>query len=339
MNRDLIAAVMDFIDEVTFWIYGGRGGDGCVSFRREKFVPKGGPDGGDGGDGGSVVLHVDSNISTLTDHRHKKKYAAGNGGRGKGKKMTGKKGMDIVVRVPPGTLVIDEDNNHVLCDLKEKGQVFIGARGGKGGRGNTHFATSTRQAPERADAGKAGEARHLRLELKILADVGLVGLPNAGKSTLLSRISSAKPKIADYPFTTLVPQLGIVRYGEYQTFVVADIPGLIEGAHSGKGLGDRFLRHIERTSLLLYMIDSTSESIEKVYHLLNDELKKYDSALVKKKKMLALTKIDLLTNLERKSLPKNIDRVPCFPVSSITGEGIQICIQGLAGLVREIKNG
>lgn len=330
---------MDFIDEVTFWVYGGRGGDGCVSFRREKYVPKGGPDGGDGGNGGSVVLSVDSNISTLTDHRHRKKYSAGHGGRGKGKKMNGKKGIDIDIRVPPGTLVIDMESGHVLCDLREKGQKFVAVRGGRGGRGNTHFVSSTRQAPERADSGGEGEARQLRLELKILADVGLVGLPNAGKSTLLSRISSAKPKIADYPFTTLVPQLGIVCYGEYQNFVVADIPGLIEGAHIGKGLGDRFLRHIERTSSLLYLIDSTSENIEHVYHLLNNELKEYDKSLIKKKKLLTLTKVDLLSAEDRKSLPRSIDGIPCLPVSSVTGEGIQTCIKALAELIGEKQHG
>ncbi|MCJ7813283.1 GTPase ObgE, partial [bacterium] len=247
---------MDFVDEVSFWVYGGQGGDGCVSFRREKFIPKGGPDGGDGGDGGHVILCVNSNISTLMDLRHRKRYQAGSGKRGMGKKMHGKRGENITVQVPQGTLVFDIESHLLLEDLKYPGQEYIVARGGKGGRGNSRFATSTRQAPDFAEKSTPPEHHHLKLELKLLADVGLLGLPNSGKSTLLSKVSSARPKIADYPFTTTVPNLGIVYYENFKSFVVADIPGIIEEAHSGKGLGDRFLRHAERCRVLVFLIEA-----------------------------------------------------------------------------------
>ena len=330
---------MDFVDELTFWAHGGKGGDGCVSFRRERFVPKGGPDGGDGGDGGSVILNVNTNLTTLFDLRHRKKYTAESGARGKGKRMNGKNGKNTIIRVPKGTLVIAQETGEILGDLKEKDQKLIVAKGGRRGKGNARFATPTWQAPDFAEKGAEGEKSHLRLELKLLADVGLVGFPNAGKSKLLSRISAAKPKIADYPFTTLVPNLGIVSYNEYRSFVVADIPGLIKGAHLGKGLGDRFLRHIERTSILLFLIDSTSECIDDVYNLLIHELENYDRSLIEKPGILALSKVDLLSEDAQHKLPQKIHQIDCFPISAVTGAGIQNLIDAIVSHLSEPKHG
>jgi GTP-binding protein len=313
---------MDFIDEVTFWVHGGRGGNGCMSFRREKFVPKGGPDGGDGGKGGDVILRVNPAISTLFDYRHRNRYKAGNGGHGKGKKMAGRDGRTIELPVPPGTLVYDGETGEILFDLTYKNQAVVVAKGGHGGRGNVHFKTSSFQAPETAEPGQPGESRFIRLELKLLADIGLVGEPNVGKSTLLSRISAAKPKIADYPFTTLAPNLGIVRYGENRHFVAADIPGLIEGAHRGKGLGDQFLRHVERTRVLVFLIDAQSENHTRTYRMLFDELMQFDPSLVDKPRVVGLSKIDLVPQEERKKLTRKIDGQICHPFSGVTGEGV-----------------
>ena len=302
-----------------------------MSFRREKYVPKGGPDGGDGGDGGKVVLRVNRSLSTLGDLRHRKRYRAGNGANGKGKRKYGKKGEDIVIPVPPGTMVYDLDEGALLADLKAENQECIVAGGGKGGRGNTWFATPTWQTPDRAEEGLAGESRRVKLELKLLADVGLVGFPNAGKSTLLSRISSARPKIADYPFTTLIPNLGIVSYEEFKSFVVADIPGLIEGAHRGKGLGDRFLRHIERTRLLVFLIEACSEDVRLEYQTLLKELKLFDAALLKKPRIVAFSKIDILSKKERSLLPRSMDGKTPLRVSAVTGEGIQTLVGTVGG--------
>jgi GTPase len=324
---------MDFIDEVTFKVLGGRGGNGCMSFRREKFVPKGGPDGGDGGNGGDVVLRVNHNLSTLFDYRHQKRYKAGDGGNGKGKKMSGRNGESVVLPVPPGTLVKDAESGEMLGDLIQEDQMFLAAHGGRGGRGNVHFKTSSFQTPETATPGREGEVRFIRLELKLLADVGLVGAPNAGKSTLLSRISAARPKIANYPFTTLVPNLGIVRYGRSGHFVAADIPGLIEGAHSGRGLGDRFLRHIERTRVLVFLIDALSEDPKQAYRMLIDEMKQFDPELLEKPRVIGLSKIDLIPEGERRSLPKRIDRRACYPFSGVTGEGISPLVDAVGGLL------
>jgi len=318
---------MDFIDEVTFWVEGGRGGDGCVSFRREKYVPKGGPDGGDGGDGGNVTLRVNRNLSTLYDLRHRKRFKAGRGIHGKGKKMTGRRGDNIVLSVPVGTLVKEAETDLVMTDLTRDGEVLIVAKGGRGGRGNSHFATPTRQAPDFAEEGKDGQSRFLKLELKLLADVGLVGLPNSGKSTLLSRISAARPKIADYPFTTLVPNLGIVALSDGRTFTAADIPGLIEGAHLGKGLGDRFLRHVERTRVLVVLIEATDPEPGNAYGILMNELKSFDPSLLEKPRILVFSKSDLVSGGSTKKLPRKIKGRDVLPISSVTGEGVQTLLR------------
>jgi GTP-binding protein len=295
---------VQFIDEATISVAAGNGGKGAVSFRHEKFIPKGGPDGGNGGNGGSVVVRADRQLNTLLDFRYKKKYAAQKGENGRSKNQDGKWGEDVVLKVPAGTIVRDSSTGSILADLINHEDEVIVAHCGKGGRGNSHFATSTNQAPRIAEPGTPGEERVLQLELKLLADVGLVGFPNAGKSTLISVISAAKPKIADYPFTTLAPNLGIVRYGEGQSFTVADIPGLIEGAHQGKGLGIQFLRHIERTRVLVFLIESTSEDPKHEYTVLLNELESYNLALAKKPRMVALTKTDLLDEKGTKALKK-----------------------------------
>lgn len=329
---------MDFIDELSFWVLGGRGGDGCVGFRREKYVPKGGPDGGDGGDGGNVVLRVNPNLSTLFDIRRRKQFRAGNGAKGKGKRRTGKKGKSVVIEVPRGTVALDGESGSVLEDLTEPGRELIVARGGKGGRGNTWFATPTCRTPDYAEEGAEGENRYIRLELKLLADVGLVGLPNAGKSTLLSRISSARPKIADYPFTTLYPNLGIVYGEEFKSFVVADIPGLIEGAHAGKGLGDRFLRHVERTRVLVLLIEAHSEEISTVYRILSQEMESFGPSLLEKPQLIVLSKVDLLPREKRAHLPLSLNGKSCYPVSAVTGEGIQSLLSAIILKLSEVKD-
>ncbi|HEX9614210.1 MAG TPA: GTPase ObgE, partial [Bacteroidota bacterium] len=270
---------MQFIDEVTIHVKAGNGGNGCVSFRREKYVPKGGPDGGNGGNGGNVVIRADRHLNTLLDFKYKTRYLGERGEHGRGKNQNGKWGDHTVLRVPCGTVVKDAVDGEVIADLTNDGQEVIVAEGGKGGRGNSEFATSTNQAPRHFEPGTVGGERTLHFELRLLADVGLVGLPNAGKSTLISVISAAKPKIADYPFTTLIPNLGIVRVGEGKSIVVADIPGLIEGAHSGKGLGIQFLRHIERTKVLVFLIEAISEDPNNDYRVLLHELESYDPLL------------------------------------------------------------
>ncbi|MBN2031562.1 GTPase ObgE [bacterium] len=327
--------MVDFIDEVSFRVCGGRGGDGCVSFRREKFVPKGGPDGGDGGDGGSVILRANSNLSTLLDLRHRKKYQAGNGKSGMGKCRDGKRGENIVILVPPGTLICDVDQNTLIEDLKVSGQECIVARGGKGGRGNAHFATSTCQVPDFAEKGSLPESRHLKLELKLLADVGLVGFPNAGKSTLLSKISSARPKIADYPFTTTTPHLGIVHTKNDITFVAADIPGIIKNGHMGKGLGDRFLRHAERCRVLVFLIEAHTGEIQSTYETLLNELQLYDDSFLVKPRIIALTKIDLLHDREKQRLPTFLYKQSCYPVSAVTGEGVEPLLHAIVHVLFE----
>ncbi|MDH5203334.1 MAG: GTPase ObgE, partial [Nitrospirota bacterium] len=246
---------MQFVDYVKIHVKAGDGGRGCVSFRREKYVPRGGPNGGDGGRGGNIIIKSTNQLNTLLDFKYKREYKAGRGGHGKGKNMHGKDGEDMIIPVPIGTVIKDGDSGEIITDLDSEGKYHVVVKGGRGGLGNAHFATSVRQAPRFAQPGEKGDERELILELKLLADVGLIGLPNAGKSTLISVITSAKPKIADYPFTTLVPTLGVVKLGSFRSFVVADIPGLIEGAHKGAGLGFQFLRHVERTSVLLHLID------------------------------------------------------------------------------------
>jgi GTP-binding protein len=313
---------MKFIDVAHIHVKAGDGGAGSVSFRREKFVPKGGPDGGNGGRGGSVILKGNSHLSTLLDFQFKQSYKAERGQHGLGARKTGKSGSDAVIDVPVGTIVRDVKSNEVLADLSRHGDECILARGGLGGRGNAAFATSTNQAPREYEVGELGEEREIELELKLLADVGLVGFPNAGKSTLISVISAAKPKIADYPFTTLVPNLGIVKVDEGASFVVADIPGLIEGAHEGKGLGIQFLRHIQRTKVLVFLLDGTSDDIKSDFKTLQKELKLFNVALPRKPTVVAVTKIDLLDDEKLKELRRVAFRgVPTFLISSVTRKG------------------
>jgi GTPase len=315
-----------FIDEARIFVKAGSGGNGTVSFRREKYVPHGGPDGGDGGDGGDLIMAVDVNENTLIRFKFSQHFHAESGKHGEGAKKHGQNGENIVIPVPLGTIVRDEATGEIIADLSEPGDKVVVAKGGRGGRGNARFATATNQAPRRADNGIPGEERTIILELKLLADVGLVGLPNSGKSTLLSRVSSAHPKIADYPFTTLQPILGIVSYGEGKSFVMADIPGIIEGAHEGKGLGLRFLRHIERTKILLFLIDCTHEDPVDEYRKLLRELILYSEKFQEKPKFVALTKIDLLPPGETVKIPDFGESVDAVAISAVKG-------QGVAGLV------
>ncbi len=320
-----------FIDQATISVKAGKGGNGTISFRREKFIPKGGPDGGNGGSGGSIILRADRQLTTLMDFRYKRSYQADNGHAGMASNKTGKSAEDIVVRVPTGTLVKDAESDAVYVDLIKDNEEFIIAQGGKGGRGNAEFATPTNQAPRKATPGIPGDERMIQLELKLLADVGLVGFPNAGKSTLISRISAAKPKIADYPFTTLIPNLGIVRYQEYKSFVVADMPGLIEGAHAGKGLGIEFLKHIERTRVLVFLIECTSEDPKEQYKTLLNELELFNEEMLEKPQVIALTKMDLADDAARKVIAKlkfkkGIDVVP---ISSVAGEGVHLLLDAI----------
>ena len=317
-----------FIDRARIFVKAGDGGNGCVSFRREKFVPKGGPDGGDGGDGGNVILQVDPHLHTLLDFHYKQHFRAQRGRHGEGGKRAGARGKDRILRVPPGTQVYDDETGELLADLVEPGQQVVVARGGKGGKGNAAFATATRQTPRYAQPGTKGEERWIRLELKIIADVGLVGFPNAGKSTLLAKVSAARPKIAEYPFTTLQPNLGLVRVDDSHSFVMADIPGLIEGAHRGKGLGLQFLRHIERTRLLLFLIEATSKNARKDFEVLQHELRSYSEKLARKPALVALTKIDLIP---RRPVPlPRVNGRPVFAISAVTGEGISELLRALA---------
>ncbi|MEK6755683.1 MAG: GTPase ObgE [Bacteroidota bacterium] len=319
---------MQFIDQATIYVKAGNGGNGAISFRREKFVPKGGPDGGNGGDGGCVRIHADRQLSTLLDFKYKRHYRAGNGEHGRGKTQTGKNGADVILKVPCGTLVRDSNTHEVIADLVGQDDEIIVAHGGKRGKGNAEFATSTNQAPRVAEPGTPGEEHELLLELKLLADVGLVGFPNAGKSTLISVVSAAKPKIADYPFTTLAPNLGIVRIAEGKSFTLADMPGLIKGAHAGKGLGIQFLRHIERTKVLVFMIESISEDPKRDYEILLNELASYNSELARKPRIVAMSKIDLFEDKALKKLRKVSfgKKIPVVRISAITRVGIDTLV-------------
>ncbi|MBI72726.1 MAG: GTPase ObgE [Candidatus Marinimicrobia bacterium] len=309
---------MNFIDFASIHVKAGNGGNGCSAFLREKFRPKGGPAGGDGGRGGHVIVVSDSNLSTLHDVSYNKRYFAKKGEDGRGKNMHGKNGADIIIRVPLGTIIRNVDTDHFIDDLKDDKKEIIIARGGNGGFGNARFKTQNNPAPRKANSGQEGEEKKLELELKVLADVGLVGFPNAGKSTLISKISNAKPKVADYPFTTLEPNLGIVRFHEFKSFVIADIPGLIEGASSGKGLGLKFLKHIERTKILVYMIDVNTESIDEEYKVLKGELEKYNADLVDKPSILLLTKCDVEEENESTlSLKENIKFIKISSLKNI----------------------
>ncbi len=310
-----------FIDYVKIHVIAGHGGSGAVSFRREKFVPKGGPDGGDGGRGGSVILIGDRHLRTLQDYTYHKLYKAKRGQHGMGSNKHGKKGADVILKVPLGTVVKDAETGQIIGDIVQEGQRLVVARGGRGGRGNARFATPTHRSPREWEPGQPGEDRWIELELKLIADIGLVGLPNAGKSTLLSRISHARPKIADYPFTTLEPNLGIVAYRDFTHFVVADIPGLIEGAHQGKGLGIQFLKHIERTRALSYLIDSTDPDPLKTFTILYHELKAYSATLVKKPAIIVLTKMDLQT---ADYVPPKFDNgLPLIMISAVRGDHLE----------------
>jgi GTP-binding protein len=331
-----------FVDEATIVAIGGDGGNGCLSFRREKFVPRGGPDGGDGGEGGSVILKADAGVSTLLAFRYQRHHRAQRGRHGEGSNKTGRSGRDLLVKVPVGTVVLDEDGVRVLADLDAEARSFVAARGGRGGRGNARFATSTNRAPTRHDPGLPGEQNTLRLELKLLADVGLVGLPNAGKSTLISRISAAHPKIADYPFTTLEPHLGVVDRGDFRSFVVADIPGLVEGAHEGAGLGLRFLRHVERCALLLHLVDPIGTMGDPIEALdtIDDELGCYSETLATKPQIVVITKADAAqdpSNVNR--LRERADRLgrPCLFISSVAGTGLQELIHQVSAALDRIR--
>jgi GTPase len=310
------------IDHARIHVVAGAGGAGCVSFRREKYVPKGGPDGGDGGRGGSVVLAVDPSVRTLLDCRERPRYRAEHGGAGSGNNRTGKNGEDLVIEIPPGTVVKDAATGETVADLVEPGARWEAARGGRGGRGNARFATPVRQAPRHAEPGEPGGERTLELELKLIADVGLVGLPNAGKSTMLSRVTRARPRIASYAFTTLEPNLGIVDLDGERRFVVADLPGLIEGAHEGRGLGLEFLRHVERTRVLAFLVEATSPAAEEDLKTVERELREYRGALMEKPRVVVLTKADLLPGEEVATAAARAGLPDALVVSAHTGLGI-----------------
>ncbi len=337
---------MNFVDEAIIEVRSGKGGDGCVSFRREKYVPRGGPNGGDGGRGGSVILRADPELTTLMDHRYKRHYRAKNGQPGRGSDCNGAAAEDLVVRVPPGTRVFDDESGERLGDLDEAGAELVVARGGRGGRGNMHFATPTCQAPRKAETGGPAEERRLRLELRLLADVGVVGFPNAGKSTLVARVSRARPKIADYPFTTLVPTLGVVPVGEGDSFVIADVPGLIEGAHQGAGLGDRFLKHVERCALLVHLVTwhpgdpPEPEHLLRRFDAIEREMALFSPELSRKPRLVAISKLDLaevrdLLPGARKLFTRRKKRL--FAFSAATGEGLDRLLAEVARRLQRLR--
>lgn len=333
---------MTFVDYVKIHVKAGDGGRGCVSFRREKYVPRGGPNGGDGGRGGHVIIKTTEDMNTLLDLRYKHSYTARRGEHGKGKNMHGKNAEDLIIPVPVGTMIKDADSGEVIADLDTKESEIVIAKAGRGGLGNQHFATATRQAPMFAQPGEEGEEKNLIIELKLLADVGLIGFPNAGKSTFISVISSARPKIADYPFTTLVPNLGVVKLENFRSFVVADIPGLIEGAHKGLGLGFQFLRHAERTFMLLHLVDvSVMPNTDPVEDLqkINRELELYDEKLAGKAQVVVASKLDIVDKpkLDRLSEYCNDNKLEFFPVSAITGEGMNALMTYVAKRLMELR--
>ena len=328
---------MNFVDEIDIFVKGGDGGAGCISFRREKYVPRGGPDGGDGGAGGSVWLEADPALNTLLDYHYKRHYQAGRGTHGKGANRHGAAGEDLVLRVPVGTVVSDRESGDLLGDLAGPGERLLAGPGERGGRGNARFATSTNRAPRKADLGRVAEGRWLHLELKLLADVGVIGFPNAGKSTLVSRVSAATPKIADYPFTTLAPTLGIVRVDGDRTFVIADLPGLIPGAAEGKGLGHQFLRHTERTRLLLHVLDldpQTGRDPLEDFEVIGDELRRYSAALAERPQIVVANKADIPEAAERRQRVEEFcarRRLPLHVISAATGAGLRELLHGIAG--------
>lgn len=333
---------MRFVDYVTITVRSGGGGAGCVAFRREKFVPRGGPSGGDGGSGGSVILEGDANVHTLMDLRYNRHHFAPKGAPGEGSRRSGKDGEDLVLRVPPGTTARALDGGAVLGEVRVAGDRLVLVRGGRGGRGNAFFKSSTNQAPRHSQPGEPGQEQRVALELRLLADVGLVGLPNAGKSTLVASVSAAKPRIADYPFTTLVPTPGVVYVEEFSSFVIADIPGIIKGAHRGKGLGLRFLKHIERNSVLLFVIPVTSHDVRKEYDTLLGELSAFDAKILSKPRCIVFSKADLLPEPEREAWLKS--RSPLIPdvervllCSAVAGYGIDALKRTLWTLVEHEK--
>lgn len=316
---------MAFVDETKFFVKAGDGGNGCVSFRREKYVPKGGPDGGDGGRGGSVIIQATSKLNSLIDFKYRSHFKAERGTHGMGKDCYGAKGKDCIVLVPVGSIIKDAETGEVLIDLAEDGDTYLAAKGGDGGLGNSHFASGANRTPRYATKGIPGEERWLRIELKLIADVGLVGLPNAGKSTLLSKISAANPKIADYPFTTLEPQLGVVHHSYYEPCIVADIPGLIEGAHQGVGLGHKFLRHVERTSILLHVIDCSDDHYRQNYQIIDDELYSYKEELAGRTRFVVLNKVDLVDQEMAEEMRREFEQLgmKTMVISAVTGQGIE----------------
>jgi len=328
---------MKFVDEVTIEVTAGTGGSGCISFRREKFVSKGGPDGGDGGKGGDIISQADENLGTLLDLQYRKHYRAQRGQHGSGGNKTGESGADTIIRVPQGTLITDAETGEVLADLIDDRQCAVVARGGKGGKGNTHFKSATHQTPRKATDGMPGEKRKLNIELRLIADVGLVGLPNAGKSTFLKQVSAAEPKIAAYPFTTLHPQLGVVTRSGFRHFTVADIPGIIEGASRGKGLGLQFLRHIRRTSVLLIIIDGQQDNAEEQLAALLAELREFDPTMLERPRLVLINKIDLWDK-ELAAVNKNRFNWADALASALTGEGIEQLLQKLEVILFPAEN-
>ena len=330
---------MNFVDEAIITVQSGNGGKGCVSFRREKYIPRGGPDGGDGGKGGDVVLRASSGKRTLYDFRHKKQFRAENGQQGQGREKTGRDGEDLVIELPPGTLIRDAETGQIIADLVEADQTFVAAKGGRGGQGNTRFKSATHRAPRFSQPGEPGQSRTLKLELKLIADVGIIGLPNAGKSTLISAISSANPKIGAYPFTTLTPNLGVVQAGSDQPFIVADIPGLIAGAHEGTGLGIRFLRHIERTGFLVHLVDASRidrHSPLEDYRIVNAELAHYGRGLSEKPQIVVLNKMDLPGTAESaQAFESAVEDTSVLLISAVTGAGVDRLISHISRLISQ----
>jgi GTP-binding protein len=331
---------MKFLDEAKVYIASGAGGNGCVSFRREKFIEFGGPNGGDGGKGGNVVVEAVNSLNTLIDYRYQQHFKAQRGGNGMGKDRAGANGKDVELKVPVGTQVYEEDGETLIADLKQVGERVTISRGGNGGFGNAHFKSSTNRAPRHANPGQPGEERTIRLRLKLIADAGLIGLPNAGKSTFLAAVSAAKPKIADYPFTTLHPQLGVVEV-DRREFVLADLPGLIEGAHEGTGLGDRFLGHTERCRVLLHLVDGTAENAAAAYKIVRDELEAYGQGLREKPEIVALSKSDAMTpeatKMQIATLKKACKKTPLV-LSAQSGQGVQEALRALAAIIEKAQN-
>jgi GTP-binding protein len=333
---------MKFIDETKIRVIAGGGGRGCVAFRREKFVPRGGPSGGNGGDGGDVIMEADPQLTTLLDLRYQKQYKAGRGQHGMGSDCHGRRGDDRIIHVPVGTIVREAATGELIGDLNSPGARIVVAAGGRGGKGNAHFVSSTHRGPRFAQPGESGEDKELQIELRLLADAGIIGLPNAGKSTLISVISAVRPKIADYPFTTLVPNLGVVSYGDQQSFVVADIPGLIQGAHAGQGLGDKFLRHVMRTRLLIHLMDASNinkdDPLEN-WRAVNRELELFNPELIDKPQIVVASKIDIPeARVNAEFLARNLPRKfrPLYAISAVTGEGVGLLVQRVGALLDQI---